>query len=567
MAAALLIAVLLAAVVAYVSRYALIRARLDLPPFTHEPGTVEAAPLTARDGVRLATHVHEPDGDGPWPTVLMRDPYGTADLVCEFVVRYGYACVHQDVRGRFESEGEFYPFVHERDDGIDTLRWLAEQEFHDGNIALIGVSYLGIVQFAVADRLPPEVKTLVPVMAHGDIYALAYEGGLFQHAVASAWSAAHADRPDAAMWRAFRARPAPDSLRDLGVELPWFDDWIAHQARDDYWESERYRKLRTSHREVDVPVLLVAGWYDFFLEGQLRVFDELPTRERSRLLVVPGGHVGQLGDLQMPGEHGVPLLAAEVLAWLDHHLRGAPLDGPDHGVSTYVIGEGSTVHRETWPPPTEPRVFHLDAAPAARTCEGGRLEDHPVLGSQSVSFTYDPSDPVPSRGGAKSIWSDLGGPALQDDACKRDDVLTFLSSPLAAPLHLAGSPEVHLVVASHRPDSSFVVRLVEVRDDGAAYSVRERATALAFRDGSGVRREYRPGEAVPLILRMAPIERVFPAGARIRLDVTSSSFPQFHVHSNHAGPWRDVPEAIPAEQTLYLTQESAAHLVLPVLDE
>jgi putative CocE/NonD family hydrolase len=397
---------------------------------------------------------------------------------------------------------------------------------------------------------------------------LAYEGGLFQHAVASAWAAANAKDPDEAMWRAFRARPAPRSARDLGVELPWFDDWVAHQAGDEaYWQTDRYARLRSAHRRASVPIFYIAGWYDFFLEGQLGVFDELPTRHRSRLLIGPSGHVGQRGDLPMSGDFGLKFLVPEILAWLDHHLRGARPPEPARGVTTYVVGGGNFVHRDRWPPETTPLPFYLQPADASIDCPRGQLGSEPVAQRQGLIFTYDPANPVPSRGGSKSLWAELGGPSFQDEPCQRDDIVTFLSEPLESPLHIAGAVEVRLIVASDRPDTTFVSRLSESREDGATYLVRERATTLGFRNGSRARQPYEPGRPVELVMRMAPIERVIPAGARLRLDVTSSSFPAFHVHPNHAGPWHVAGSAVRAEQTVQVGGADGPRVLLPVLAE
>jgi predicted acyl esterase len=135
----------------------LVRLVLDAPPFTAKAGEHRTVRVPMRDGVELETHVFFPKGEGSWPTILMRDPYGFADVMsCPLFVRFGYVCVEQDTRGKGGSGGEWRPLVHERNDGLDTLNWLVRQPWQNGNIALFGSSYLGMVQWAMIDALPSE---------------------------------------------------------------------------------------------------------------------------------------------------------------------------------------------------------------------------------------------------------------------------------------------------------------------------------------------------------------------------------------------------------------------------
>jgi len=534
----------------------------DRPAFTHEFGDVIELDLPMRDGVELATRVHLPEGEGPWPTVLVRDPYQfTYYLTCHFYVRYGYACVHQDVRGQGESGGEWYPLRHETADGEDTLDWLVEQDWQDGNVALVGASYVGLVQWAVADRLPPEVKTVVISVSHGDFYDMVYRGGHFAQAVAGLWAAEIFypldEKAEAAeIWQTevLPARPALDVDPGLfGEAWPSYHDYLRHPERSDpYWQQEVYRTYREAHRNLDRPALLIGRWQDFFLEGMLERFDALPMRAQSVFVIQPGEHGGNTNDLDYPDPQNQDFGVS--LRWLDHHLRGAALpEDLSPGYLYYRIGEDRWTHADNWPPQTASRRFRLAGLSGAARCEG-RLQ--PGDGSPpdaSAHYVYDPDDPVPTRGGSFMLNPNLAPVAVAEQgqaACDRDDVLSFLTDAFDAPSRIAGTIEVRIDVASDAEDSAFTVKLSEVFADGRVLNIRDDITSLSFRNGSDTRLRYTPGEPVELVFPLTPIDWTLQPGSRLRLDISSSNSPAFPPHPNRAGLWSEIGDVQTANQTL-----------------
>jgi uncharacterized protein len=564
--------------------YAFARRALDLPEFESGAGRHYTEHVAMRDGVRLRTDVYLPKGEGPWPVIVVRNPYNFwfgARPVARLFSRYGYVGVHQLTRGRRGSEGEWLPFFNERDDGLDTLDWIVAQPWQDGNIGLLGASYLSMVQWAVADVLPPEVKTMVPMVWGSDVHGVAYEGGMFRHEVATVWAALmHDDRIAARGGRNYRRaiahRPHAEAAeRFFKGPLPWYEVWLESASLDaPIWQLPDARHLQEIPRRVQVPVLMITGWYDIFLPSQIEDYLVLGSREESRLIVGPWTHLmGLMGDGERPlPEAGTGIdLMDRVLDWFDHHLKGAPL--PDWGpIETYAIGDGSWRIRPDWPPPTEPRRFHLHDAEASVACGGGRLRLAAPRAKSAVAYVYDPEDPVPSRGGAGMLRFALPGwrgvpPSMRDQRglCERPDVLSFVSAPLAEDLHLAGEMRIRLTVSSDAEDTAFTVKIIDVDPEGVAVNVRDTITALAFRNGAKVPVAYTPGERITLELSTWPIEWTLPAGHRLRVDVSSSNFPAYHAHPNLPGPWAEQRETRPAVQTLHLGPDAPGWVEVPVL--
>ncbi len=536
----------------------------DKPAYTHEAGRTLDFRVEMDDGIELQTEVFLPEGKGPWPAVLVRDAYSfNKYLFCHPLVRYGYACVHQDVRGRFGSEGKWRPFVNEAKDGKATLDWLVDQNWQDGNIAMIGFSYLAVSQWAVADRLPPEVKTIIPMLGHGDVYDIVYRGGHFAQGVTGLWSTelfmpSGKNKDAAEIWKSqvITARPALDVDPNIfGAAWSDYRNFISHPLRSDaYWQSAEYRQLRRAHEAIDIPVLWVAGWHDFFLEGTLERFTTLPTRAQSTLIIQPGEHAGQTGDLSVE-DQSVQYFRSS-LAWLDHHLRGKPL--PDYlspGILYYRNGADRWTKSASWPPASQRHNLQLTKLDKASNCAGVLAMEGEATVERSVAkFTYDPASPAPTVGGAYMLNASVSPPAVAsqgDAACKRPDILSFVSASSLTSRRIAGSINVKLDVSSNAEDTAFFVRVSEIFEDGRILNIRDDILALSAREGDRVETEYAPDTGVALNFPMVPIDWTLMAGSRIRLDISSSNAPAFAPHFNLAGLWSAKAGPVVATQTVY----------------
>jgi putative CocE/NonD family hydrolase len=526
------------------------------------------------DGVRLDTHVLLPDGDGPFPAVLIRVPYPMGPVIntrCAVLNRHGYACVWQSVRGRNKSEGDWLPFEHEPSDGLATIRWLASQRWVDGNIALMGESYLGAVQWAVTEDLPPEVKTMVPMMIGTDLYETAYEGGLFRHELGTAWmSLMPGERfrfvgGARGYHRALRHRPRLEmDVVSSGEELPWFRAWLAADTPDaPFWSRDVVKRGLRAPARTTIPVLMMAGWADVFIGPQLTTWSELATQSDSTLVIGPWNHLGGVAtdvkQADVDAGHGHNYLQwPRIIDWFDHHLKGEPLRFEAGKVVSYPINGDGWVTHDSWPPPTAARSWPLGPGGDPASCTGQLTQ-----GAGEVTWTYDPSDPTPALGGAGLLAGVLFGwhgvePGFQDQGrlCeRRDDLLGFLSEPLPDPMHVAGPLRATLRFATDAEDTGLNVRFLEERANGDRIMVRGSIVRLSHRDGVGTA-TYTPGDVVTVELETWPVDYVFEAGSRLLVQVASASFPQYEAPPNVAGPWATVTETRVAQQRLVLEGSS-----------
>ncbi len=568
------VAIFLAVSVA-IFRDELFRRRASLPEFRNEAGGSDEVMVPMRDGIKLHTKIFTPAGVERAPTILVRNPYtplrALEQLQCRVMTRYGYACVLQDVRGQMDSEGSWAPIINERNDGLDTLSWLVKQPFVDGNIAMRGPSYLTCTQLVMADALPPEVKTLVPSVFGVDFRLAAYERGLFHHDFVTAWATLMPDRgmrlaAGSDYLAAAAHRPAMEAdEKFMTKKLDWYRELLAaEEPGAAYWQSDRQRGFQQIPPKATVPMLFVGGFFDVFFAAQLDAWTRLGTQRQSTFVIGPWNHLNMTsGDVEPSVETGRLTPWPMMLEWFDHHLKGKPLVTLEEGtVRTLGLGDRAWRTHATWPDPTLPRrEWFLADAPASQACTGGALGAQPAAPTETT-YQFDPSNPVPSRGGASMLsfafFRSLGitpGPVEQGDSCERADVLTFKTTPLEAEERISGAVSLTLSVASTAPDTAFVARLIS-EHDGKAVLIREAAATLAFPTAEALTRQtYTPGTPTKVQLDFWPIEWVLPKGARLRVDVTSSSFPVVHTHSNRAGPWATQTGADVATQTVRVGED------------
>lgn len=549
-----------------------------MAPRTHGVDRREHGKVPARDGVRLFTAWFTPDGDGPFPTVVTRVPYPMDPLLdaqCRILARRGYACVYQHVRGRGRSDGTWTPFVHDEKDGEDLIAWIKEQPWSDQKIGWIGDSYLAAAGWTVIAEDPAGVSTIVSRMFAPSLYTTAYEDGLLRHELVTAWMSMMPDDRRHLIGprryhRALEHRPrlTMDEVA-AGHPVPWFREWLTGEDPSaPLWNTGDGGRFERAAENTRIPVMMVGGWSDAFIEAQIDAWAALPSRENSLLVIGPWSHIGQApsavplrGQRGPGGGGGLMVQYPRVLDWLDVHVKGAEPRYPNSGVVSYVIGGDRWEIRPDWPPPARERRF--GAVSGADRCDGALVEGG-VL-SAPLTYTYDPQHPLPSRGGAGMLAGAVPmmngvkpGFVRSPYRCeRREDVLCFRSAPLSAPLHLAGTIKVELEVASDAPDTAFGFRLLERREGGPEFLLREGFATLALREGGG-RTPYAPGERVRVVADGAPLEVEVHAGSELVLVITSSSFPAVEAHPNTDGLLAEATETRVARQTVF-----SATLVLP----
>ena len=555
----------------------IIRATNGLPDYTHDAGAWRDLDVIMRDGVKLKTHVLMPAGLERAPIVLMRNPY-PRDLLftisCGVFARYGIGCVLQDVRGQRESEGEWYPLVHEVDDGEDTLAWLDAQPFAE-SIALYGQSYLAGTALAASTKLPAKVKTMVLAVFGTDLRRVVSERGVFPHELITAWAAymPSRERPDDAKHSfevALAHRPHLEcDVEAFGGRRDWYRDWLdAALPSSKVWSLAANLKLRDVPSHIEVPVLYIEGFDDPFLVAGLDTFKRLGSRERSHLALLPTSHIGlQPGDVQMPEAQGQYLWKMPV-PWLLHYLKGAPLPFPETGVTSWARGELHPVHRKSWPPQTRDEAFVLQPQvsqqkPCVQRVLGGEAGTAALL-----SYRYNPMRPWPSEGGARGLGLKLlvagtlsPGPQRQPWDCERGDVARFVTEVLWVPKRIAGVMRLELGVRSSAKDTAFYGKLVDIDADGRAVHVTDGAATLRLptsRDEQWV--PYEPNSVRQVEIDFFPTEWVLQPGHRLGLWVSSSNYPALSAHLNTEEPWFRSKTPLLAEQTLELGGPSVLRL-------
>lgn len=564
-----------------------------------------------RDGVRLATDVYRPKGDGPWPVLLERTPYGksfawfTAGLIVNplVAVERGYAVVVQDTRGRSGSQGPFEPFLHEADDGYDTVEWAASQPWSDGAVGVFGSSYLGVTALQAALAAPPHLKAGVSYLTGANYHnGWTYSGGAFELSFNLWWTSFLA-------WDTFarvRLRPkereatlaalaeiASDwetAARHLPLaELPAFKkvapywrEWLEHPSYDAFWK----RVDQTAKAGgLKVPLLQVAGWFDNFARGHFDLLAAMQSirgraKGRSRLVIGPWDHEAYLSvrptasgsrEFGPAAVGGVTLMSDLALGWFDQWLKGEDscTASDSAPVRYFVMGENRWAGALTWPPKHKPTAWYLRSAGAANSRLGdGALSPGEPGPDPPDSFLYDPADPVPSVGG-RTLAPIFGPGGIQDqsDVELRDDVLVYTSPMLTAPVSIAGPVTAVLHVSSSAVDTDVTAKLVDVEPDGFCANVAEGIIRARYREGFNREVLLAQGEPTELTVDLWHVAHTFLPGHAIRLEVSSSSFPRWDRNLNCAtSPGLAGPEELQvAFQQVLHDPAHPSRLVLPVV--
>lgn len=556
--------------------------------------------VPVRDGIRLSADVYLPLASGPFPTILLRNPYESSlDVHIEWAVwwaRRGYAAVVQDCRGKFQSEGEFYAYRDDGPDGHDTLEWIAGQSWCNGRIGMSGRSYGGLVQWQAAPHGSPHLTALAPQVIMGDYFGEYHRtGGAVQWAltimaaITFTTNVAFVQRGCTHLFgnqRFYRHLPLIEAdVAAIGRPIPFFRDWLEHEVDDDYWHGfNTFDRLE----DIDVPICQQGGWYDPYTEAMFRLYNGMRerggsahARDNQRIYVVPWTHHipegSRLGDLDFGPEAPVDL-NLEDLRWFDYWLKGIDtgiMDEPP--IRIFVMGRNTWRSEHEWP--LERTVFtpwFLHSDGRANTLYGdGSLDPEPPGSEPADRYTYDPADPVPTVGGNNSTWTLMKfaadqvvpGPVDQRVVERRDDVLVYTSRPLEADLEVTGPLEAVVYAASTAPDTDFTAKLVDVWPDGRAIHIAEGILRARHREGLDRVVPLEPGEVACYRIELASTSNVFLRGHRLRVEISSSNFPRFDRNLNTGGSIATGTEMQPADQTVLHTAEYPSHILLPVIPE
>jgi len=526
-------------------------------------GRKETVRVPMSDGVSLAADVCLPEGDGPFPVLLMRTPYGRQDALGRVFALGGYTVVVQDMRGRFDSEGENLPFIGcgwtPHADGAETVQWIRRQPWCNGRIGTVGASADGITQYLMAGARPEGLAAQYVVVAAPSLYHYAaFVGGALRKEQIEGWLRGHRFDPQA------------------------FELYKSHPTYDDFWRQfDSVAQMQAppppgAPPAPCPPAVHLGGWFDTFSQGTIDAF--LARRRAAppaaaagqRLVMGPWSHevgVARVGDLTFPRAAGVPQ-AYTPLAWFDYALKGAAnAAAKAPTVMYYVMGDAAdpsapgNVWRsaDSWPPPCRETPYYL--AP-----DGGLAPappPAPAAGAPAFrEFTFDPADPCPTLGGRN--LNIPRGARKQNRIEGRTDVLVFTSAPLERPLEITGRLRARIFISSSAVDTDLSVRLSDVYPDGSSYLMADGMLRLRFREGFDRARPLEPGRVVAAEVDCWSLSLILNKGHRLRVAVTSSNHPRFDVNPGTGRPPAEGETPVRQTNRIWCGGDYPSRIILPI---
>jgi uncharacterized protein len=554
------------------------------------------APAKMRDGVTLRANIYRPDdgGVGTYPVLLTRLPYGKDLPLGSSVLdpiqaaRRGYIVVVQDVRGTFSSQGDWYPLTREDADGQDTVAWAAGLSRSNGAVGMYGASYFGQTQWAAASAGAPALRAMAPMITWADGDEAALRGGVLEWGLQVSWLLQqglgqvvrrHTTDREALGRAIYHVVQAYDTLPGASYSHLPLDQFPALLALDlngpladticarDTGESGGLPSGPQQYDAINLPMLHIGGWYDCFLQGTLKNFTEMRRRGVSGQYLVVGpwthGRVDPLiGDVYFGMASSGALMDYQIdlmslqLQFFDRWLKGqqpGPFDRQP-AVKYFLMGANLWKSADAWPPEgfTE-RRWYLHSGGSANAAAGdGSLSLSTPQPEPADHFTYDPSNPTPTIGGATLLHSLYrAGPIDQTPIERRVDTLVYTSDALEQAVEVTGPVTVTLTVASDAPDTDFVARLVDVYPDGRAIPLTDGITRMRYRNGvDAPASPLVAGEVYEITIDLWATANTFMPGHRIRLDITSSNFPRWERNLNTGKSNATTTESRLAHQTV-----------------
>jgi putative CocE/NonD family hydrolase len=535
-----------------------------------------------RDGVMLSTDVYRPAAPGRYPALLIRTCYtkGTAAYAerAKFWTSHGYVLVVQDVRGRGDSDGSFYPAVNEARDGFDVQSWIAAQPWSDGKVGTLGASYLGWTQVYPAGLDNPALKAMIPTVTPPDPNRSIpiWHGSPLP--AAAAWLASvdgHTmqDLSAVDVAAAYSHLPAIDMDKAFGRDLKAWRDWVRHPLDDDYWKAQAYQER---YLDASAPALNISGWYDDVLVGTTENYIAMTTRGRKAsarngqwLVIGPWGHqvntTRKLGDIDF-GPQALIDMDALQLRWFDHWLKGED-NGADKDprVKLFVMGANVWTEENEWPiARTRYTKFFLHSGGKANSLAGDGVLSIEAPGAEPPDrYRYDPADPTPYMIGLD--WKQVGGPDDNSEIEKRKDVLVYTTAPFKAPVRVCGPLKVKLFAATSTRDTDWMAKVLDVHPDGYAQRLNDGMIRARFRRTEEREELVTPGEVAEYDIDAWATCIELQPGHRLRLEIASAAQGKFDLNLNTGGPIGQEAKGVAADQTIRHDAQAASYLLLPIV--
>lgn len=544
-------------------------------------------PVPMRDGTVLMANIYSPASEGPFPVLVERTPYGkNSQMAAGFDIidaaREGYIVVRQDTRGSLASEGEWIPWKHERDDGYDTVEWAAALPNSSGKVGMFGGSYMGSTQWSSAIAQAPHLAALAPMITWADPEnGLMFRGGAIELGFNAYWCLATALNhlpkvypPDEALaktgvafghFAALKERlwELPSAAQPYLLEVGMPDIGVA-RALEDRSTTENCR-VEGRYDEINVPSLNFAGWYDVFQQGTLDNYIAMrargvatrlivgPWMHTSTLPLVSGGEVGEVnfGPLSLaPGGETISKIHFD---WYDHWLKGSPATrSHESGVLIFVMGANEWRAEPDWP------LARARQTPLYLAPDSSLSWQAPEEGDSESTYTYDPANPVITRGGNLVMSSDYpAGPFDQREAEGREDVLVFTTEPLKRDTEITGRISATIFAATDGPSTDWVVRLCEVDSRGVSRNIVD-----------GISRVHtEPGRVDEVNIDLWSTSILIKAGHCLRVHVTSSNFPRWDRNLNTGEMETEGTAIRVARQRVRHDRRHPSRIELPIISD
>ena len=587
--------------------------------------------VAMRDGIQLATDVYRPTENGlplagKYPTIMSRTPYSKDGARNEATGRYyashGYVFVVQDTRGRFKSKGVWHMLNDDGRDGFDASHWISQQPWSNGKMGMIGTSYVGGTQHAVALENAPELVTAIPVdamsnlgyasMRNGGAFELRFWNWIYRNVVNGSRQATSDPKINETLmanrdnrWEYLANLPLRRGTTPLKI-APEYEEWLvegmSRGVNDEFWIQNNIVDQVDSYK--DIPLYLVGGWYDSWASNTTLNYDVLSKNLKGPIYLIMGPWIhGQQGNsahgqVSFGDAAAIPDPLAWRLEWYDHWLKGkdnavgkrAPFKTP---VRIFVMGtgdeskgaEGLKNHGGFWREETEWPLARTEYTPYYFHSGGSLAASPPPDAESATTYRFDPSDPVPTIGGNTSsgtgillqgAWDQRGGNHVWNHKTPtplsaRNDVVVFQTEPLLEDIEVTGEIEVKLFISSSAPDTDFTAKLLDVHPASADYpegfdmNIGDGIIRTRFRETLRKEVLMEPETIYEATIHLYPTSNIFKKGHRIRVDISSSNFPRFDLNPNTGERLNDNRRVATALNTVYHDKEHPSHIVLPVI--
>lgn len=550
----------------------------NVSPASYQVASLPVAQVPMRDGIQLATCVSLPktDESKQFPSILIRTCYNMLNnkSVWDRYAARGYAVIVQDTRGREASQGEWMPFINEKDDGDDTLNWIASQPWSNGNVGMLGGSYLGYVQWAAAASGNPHLKAIVSQVTAGVPFVdLPRRGGCLESGIMAWCFMVAKQNTDASAlqqenWtQLLRHRPIKEiPEKGLGISIPFFDAWMEHQENDAFWKKADWS---LDSDKINIPALYISGWFDDDGPGTALAWqmNQQNNRKNQRMILGPWLHktnsARQIHSVNLPENALRYDLDLLYLRWFDKFLKKVENNVDlEAKVEYYQLGENKWNTASQWPPESaELTPFYLWGSSHSRH---GEINIHKQQMQENCSYVFDPKDPFPYIINVSENECAIPGEYTLSE--KRQDVLLFTSNVLESPISIAGNIWATVYASSSCLDTDWVVRLTDVDMEGRSIKLSDGILRARYRHGFDRSALLTPGVMEEFTVKMTHVAHTFQKGHRLRVHITSGAENFIFPNSNTGENESTVATLLSATQTIGLGGNTPSCLYLPIVN-